>query len=342
MTTDTSAPSVTYADIEAAAARLLGHAIPTPLHTSGTLDSMLGANAFCKCENFQRVGAFKFRGAFNAIARLSEDEKQRGVLTYSSGNHAQGIALAGNLLGVPTTIIMPSDAPPVKIEATRGYLGPGSEVVLYDREQTTREQLGAQISKERGLTVIPPYDHPNVIAGQGTVAKELIEAMLADGGSPPDVLLVCCGGGGLLSGCAIATKALTSECLVVGVEPALADDATRSFRTGMLHTVHNPPTIADGARTPSLGEHTFPLVRRYVDDMMTVSEAEIAEATLFAMERMKLVIEPSGALAMAGAIKLARNEPDRIASKRIGIVISGGNIDLGIIPELRRLAEQLP
>jgi len=342
MASDTAAPSVTYSDIEAAAARLRGHANRTPVLTSRSLDRLLGASAFCKCENFQRVGAFKFRGAYNAIASLDDDLRHRGVLTYSSGNHAQGIALAGNLLGVSTTIIMPSDAPPVKIEATRGYLGQGSEVVLYDRQKTTREELGARISEERGLTVIPPYDHPNVIAGQGTVAKELIETMLADGGAKPDVLMVCCGGGGLLSGCAIATKTLAPKCFVIGVEPTLADDATQSFRTGTLHTVHNPPTIADGARTPSLGEHTFPLVRRYVDDMMTVSEAEIARATLFAMERMKLVIEPSGALAVAGAVKLARTEPDRIAGKRVGIVISGGNIDLGIIPELRQLAEQSP
>src|SRR5690606_11444150 len=205
----------------------------------------LGASAWCKCENFQRVGAFKFRGAFNAISCLSPEEKQRGVLTYSSGNHAQGIALAGNLLGVPTTIIMPTDAPPVKIEATRGYLGPGSEVVLYDRTQTTREQLGERLSAERGLTVIPPYDHPKVIAGQGTVAKELVESIMDRTGEPPDLVFVCCGGGGLLSGCAIATKALAPDCTVIGVEPELADDATRSFKTGTLHTVHNPPTIAD-------------------------------------------------------------------------------------------------
>ncbi len=341
MNRDTKAPAVTYADIEAAAARLHGHANPTPLHTSRTLDSMLRASAFCKCENFQRVGAFKFRGAFNAISCLTDDEQRRGVLTYSSGNHAQGIALAGNLLGVPTTIIMPTDAPPVKIEATRGYLGTGSEVVLYDRNQTTREELGEQIRAERGLTLIPPYDHPKVIAGQGTVAKELIETMTSGGGAPPDILLVCCGGGGLLSGCAIATKALAPNCTVIGVEPELADDATRSFRTGTLHTVHNPPTIADGARTPSLGRFTFPLVMDHVDDMLTVSEQEIARATLFAMERMKLVVEPSGALAMAGAIKLAQTQPDQVQGKRIGIVISGGNIDLAIIPELRRLAEQL-
>lgn len=331
--------SVTFEDVLAAAGRLEGHANGTPVHRSRTLDDTLGACAWCKCENFQRVGAFKFRGAFNAISSLSEAEKQRGVLTYSSGNHAQGIALAGKLLGVPTTIIMPTDAPPVKIEATRGYLGDGGEVILYDRQQTTREALGAQIQQERGLTAIPPYDHPKVIAGQGTVAQELIETMTADGGAPPDILLVCCGGGGLLSGCAIAAAALAPRCRVIGVEPEVADDATRSFLTGTLHTVHNPPTIADGARTPSLGSYTFPLVMEYVDDMMTVSEAEIARATLFAMERMKLVIEPSGALALAGAIKLARTEPDRIAGKRIGIVISGGNIDLGIIPELRRLAD---
>ncbi|MFB3429889.1 MAG: threo-3-hydroxy-L-aspartate ammonia-lyase [Phycisphaerales bacterium] len=330
--------SVAFADVREAANRLAGVANRTPAHTSRTLDSMLGAEAWCKCENFQRVGAFKFRGAYNAIATLEEESKRRGVLTYSSGNHAQGIALAGRLLGVPTTIIMPTDAPPVKIEATRGYLGTGSEVVLYDRNETTREELGERMSRERGLTVIPPYDHPKVIAGQGTVAKELVEQMAETAGGPPDLLFVCCGGGGLLSGCAIATKALAPRCRVVGVEPAEADDATRSFRTGKLHTVHNPPTIADGARTPSLGRFTFPLVREHVDDMVTVSEAEIASATLFAMERMKIVIEPSGALALAGAMQIARNTPETIRGKRVGVVISGGNLDLSIIPELRRLA----
>ncbi len=330
--------SVTYADVRNAAERLAGVANRTPAQTSRTLDDMLGARAWCKCENFQRVGAFKFRGAYNAIATLDEQSKRRGVLTYSSGNHAQGIALAGRILGVPTTIIMPTDAPPVKIDATRGYLGPGSEVVLYDRETTTREELGERMRRERGLTLISPYDHPKVIAGQGTVAKELVEEMIDRDGGTPDLLFVCCGGGGLLSGCAIASKALAPECRVIGVEPAEADDATRSFRTGELHTVHNPPTIADGARTPSLGRYTFPLVREHVDDMMTVSEAEIASATLFAMRRMKIVIEPSGALALAGALQMAEERPDEIRGRRIGIVISGGNVDLSIIPELKRLA----
>jgi threonine dehydratase len=321
-----------------AAERLSGHASLTPVLTSRTLDQRLNAEAFCKCENFQRVGAFKFRGAFNAIASLDADARARGVLTYSSGNHAQGLALAGKLLGVATTIIMPEDAPPVKIQATRGYLGPGSEVVLYDRSQTTREELGAAMAAERGLSIIPPYDHPQVIAGQGTVAKELIEQMLDHSDSPPDVLLVCCGGGGLLSGCAIAAKAMAPECEVIGVEPEMADDATRSFRTGTLHSVHNPPTIADGARTPSLGVHTFPLVLSNVDDMLTVSESEIARATLFAMERMKIVVEPSGALALAGALRLAETQPGRIEGNRLGIVISGGNIDLGIMAQLVSLA----
>lgn len=332
--------AVTFADIEAAAARLRGVANRTPALTSRTLDGVLGADAWCKCENFQRVGAFKFRGAYNAISCLGEGDKGHGVLTYSSGNHAQGMALAGKLLGVPTTIVMPDDAPPVKIEATRGYLGPGGEVVLYDRAATTREQLGAQIAGERGLSIIPPYDHPRVIAGQGTVAMELIETMIERAGGAPDVLLVCCGGGGLLSGCAVAAGAMAPKCLVIGVEPKAADDATRSFLTGTLHTVHNPETIADGARTPSLGQFTFPLVMEHVDDMLTVSETEIARATLFAMERMKMVVEPSGALALAGAFRLAEQQPERIRGKRVGIVISGGNIDLGIIPELRRLAEQ--
>ena len=308
--------AVTYDDVAAAAARLDGIANRTPVMTSRTLDARAGAAVFCKAENFQRTGAFKFRGAYNALSQLSPEQQQRGVLTYSSGNHAQAVALAGGLLGAPTTIIMPDDAPAVKLAATRGY---GAEMVLYNRQEITREALARQLGQERGLPIIPPYNHPHIVAGQGTAAKELIEET-----GPLDLLLVCCGGGGLLSGSALSAKALAPSCRVVGVEPAQADDATRSFHSGRLHTVHNPDTIADGARTPSLGTITFPLVLHYVDDMVTVSEAAIRQAMHFFFERMKLVVEPTGALALAALLDEAVVAPDA----RIGLLISGGNVDL--------------
>ena len=316
-------PPVVYPDVEAAAARLEGVANRTPVMTSRTVDERVGGRVFFKCENFQRMGAFKFRGAYNAMSRLSEEQKRAGVLAYSSGNHAQAVALAGRLLSIQTTIVMPEDAPKVKLAATRGY---GAEVVAYDRSETTREDLGAEISHERGLSVVPPYDHPDVISGQGTAAKELFEEK-----GPLDLLLVCCGGGGLLSGCAVAASALSPECRVVGVEPERADDATRSFRTGKLHRIKDPDTIADGVRTPSLGEYTFPLVLRHVDEMVTVSEEAILRAMFFMWERMKIVVEPTGALAAAalfeGAVAV---EP----GARIGVIVSGGNVDLKRAAEL--------
>ena len=304
-------------DIRSAAERLKGLAHVTPVHTSRSVNAQCGASAFFKCENFQRAGAFKFRGAYNALSRLPAGT---AVLTYSSGNHAQAIALAGSLLGISTVIVMPEDAPAVKLTATKGY---GAEVVLYDKHKTTREELGAKLALERGLTVIPPYDHADIIAGQGTVALELHEQ--APG---LDVLLAPCGGGGLLSGCAVATKALNPQCLVIGVEPSVADDATRSFKTGELHTVSNPETIADGARTPSLGNLTFPLIREHVEDMVTVNDTAIIAAMRFLWERMKLVVEPTGALAYAALHSGALKFP----GKRVGVVISGGNVDLGTLP----------
>jgi threo-3-hydroxy-L-aspartate ammonia-lyase len=308
--------SISYSDIDAAALRLAGQAHRTPVMTSRTLNARVNAEVFCKCENFQRIGAFKFRGAYNALAQLGREEKRRGVLTYSSGNHAQAVALAGQLLGVRTTIVMPQDAPPVKLAATRGY---GAEVITYDTRKTTREALGNTIAAEREMAVIPPFDHPHVIAGQGTAAKELIE----DAGTL-DVLLVPCGGGGLLSGCAIAADALSPGCQVIGVEPEAGDDGTRSFRSKALQTCHNPQTIADGARTPSLGKLTFPIVLAYVYDMMTVSDREVLAAMLYLWERMKIVVEPTGALGAAGLLKRANG----IAGKRVGVILSGGNVDL--------------
>lgn len=300
--------------ILAASERLRGHAHRTPIHRSRTLDALAGAEVLLKCENFQRVGAFKFRGAFNAISLLSDEQRARGVITYSSGNHAQAIALAGRLLGAQTTVVMPDNAPAIKRAATEGY---GARVVPYDPATGDRQQIAEDLAAEHGYTIIPPYDDANIIAGQGTAALELIQ----DAGAL-DWLLVPCGGGGLLSGSAIAAKGLAPECRVVGIEPEVADDATRSFHTRTLHTVHNPPTIADGTRTPSLGAVTFPLVLEYVDDMRTVSEDAIVEAVRFLFYRTKLVVEPSGALGVAALLSGAVP-----ASGRVGVILSGGNVD---------------
>jgi threo-3-hydroxy-L-aspartate ammonia-lyase len=312
----------TAADVRAAAERLIGQANHTSVMTSRTLDERTGARVFLKCENFQRGGAFKFRGAFNAVSKLTDEERARGVLTYSSGNHAQAVALTGRLLGVKTVVVMPQNAPGPKIEGTRGY---GAEVVLYDPSGRTREEIAAEMQRERGMTLIPPYDHPDVIAGQGTAALELIEEI-----GPLDVVMTPCGGGGLLSGSALAAKWASPGCRVIGVEPELADDATRSFRTGELQRVHNPPTIADGLRTPALGRYTFPLVRRNADEMRIVSEAQIVDAMRFLWTRMKLVVEPSGAVPVAALL----GDPAAFAGQRVGVVISGGNVDLASACEL--------
>ncbi|NEQ20940.1 MAG: threo-3-hydroxy-L-aspartate ammonia-lyase [Microcoleus sp. SIO2G3] len=315
-TTEAKSLPVTYADIEAAASRLAGVAHRTPVLTSRMVNERTDSQVFFKCENFQRAGSFKFRGAYNALAQLSEAQKQRGVLTFSSGNHGQALALSGQLLGIPTTVVMPKDAPEVKQAATRGY---GAEVILYDRAEMKREELAKNLAHERGLTIIPPYDHPQIIAGQGTAAKELLEEV-----GELDLLLVCCGGGGLLSGSAIASKSLLPSCHIIGVEPSQADDATRSFYTKTLQTAHNPDTIADGARTPSLGQLTFPLVLDYVDDMVTVSEDAIVRTLFFIWERLKIVVEPTGVLAATALLEGIVTKPDA----RIGIIISGGNVDL--------------
>jgi threonine dehydratase len=302
-------------DVREAAKRLEGVANRTPVMRSRTLDERVGCEVFVKCENLQRGGAFKFRGAYNAISRLSAAERERGVLAFSSGNHAQAVALTGRLLGVHTTIVMPADAPRAKLEATRGY---GAEVIEYDPTTSNREEIARGIAAERGSPIIPPYDHPDVVAGQGTVALELLEEVGA-----LDLLLVPCGGGGLLSGSALAATGVAG-CRVVGVEPELADDATRSFRSGSIQRISNPPTIADGLRTPSLGAVTWPLIQRHVSDMVTVTEAAIMEAMRFYWTRMKLVVEPSGAVALAAL--LSGSGPR--AEGRVGVVISGGNVDL--------------
>lgn len=312
-----AAPTLPTADdVHAAAERLRGIAHRTPVVTSRTLDERLGAQVFFKCENLQRMGAFKFRGAYNAISLLSDEERARGVLAYSSGNHAQAVALSGRLFGLRTTIVMPDDAPVSKVEATRGY---GAEVILYDKETQSREALAAQLKQERGMSLIPPYDYADVVAGQGTAALELFEET-----GPLDALLTPCGGGGLLSGSALAAGAVSPGCRVIGVEPELADDATRSFRTGIVQTVHNPATIADGLRTPSLGRITFPLVRAHVADMRTVSEQGIVDAMRFLWTRMKIVVEPSGAVPLAALLA----DPGAFKGMRVGIILSGGNVDL--------------
>ncbi len=331
----TLATAVAIDDIRAAARRLEGHVRRTPVLAGTPIDAILarqlkghGPKVAFKCENLQHTGAFKLRGASNALLQL--DDGVKGVLTYSSGNHAQAIARAGADLNVPTVIVMPSNAPRIKLEATRREVARGHErsrIVEYDPQTQVREEVGGAIADEEGLTIIPPYDHPHVIAGQGTAALELCE----DAG-PFDVLLTPCGGGGLLSGSAIAAKAHNPHCIVIGVEPAAADDAARSFRSGVLHSVRNPDTIADGTRTPCLGRYTFPLVLVNVDRFVTVEEDEIIAAMRLVMERLKLVVEPSGALGLAGLLRLVHEEPGAVAGRRIGIVLSGGNVDLDALP----------
>jgi threonine dehydratase len=318
--------SVSAQDIAAAAERIAGNARRTPVMTSRMANERTGAQVFFKCENFQRMGAFKFRGAFNALAQLAPEQKRGGVLAYSSGNHAQAVALAGTLLGVKTVIVMPQDAPQVKLEATRGY---GGEVITYDATTAKREELAATIARERNLTVIPPYNHAGVIAGQGTAAKELFEEA-----GPLDYLLVPCGGGGLLSGCAVAAKRWSPGCTVIGVEPEAGDDATRSFHSKTLHSCHNPDTIADGARTPSLGSLTFPLVLHYVHDMLTVSDAELLRSMFWIWERMKIVAEPTGVLAATALLEGKLDGRHDYKGKRIGIVLSGGNADIKALARL--------
>jgi threonine dehydratase len=306
----------TYDDVIAAAARIHGHAYRTPVLRSRTADARWGAQFFFKCENFQRMGAFKFRGAFNALSKFDAAQRRAGVIAFSSGNHAQAVALAASILGMPAVIVMPSDAPAAKLAATRGY---GAEVVLYDRFTVDREVLTRQLAQQRGMTLIPPYDHPDVIAGQGTAVQELIE----DAGSL-DVLYVCLGGGGLIAGSALAARALSPHCQIYGVEPEAGNDGQRSLREGRIVHIDTPQTIADGAQTQHLGEYTFGIIRRDVNDIVTVSEAQLVEAMRFFAERMKIVVEPTGCLAFAGACAAG----DAIKGARVGVLISGGNVDL--------------
>ena len=306
----------TFDDVAAAADRIAPAVHRTPVLTSRTADEETGAKLFFKCENFQRMGAFKFRGAYNALSLFDAAQRKAGVVAFSSGNHAQAIALAARLIGLPATIVMPHDAPAAKVAATRGY---GGEVVVYDRYSEDREAIGKRLAKERGLTLIPPYDHPDIVAGQGTAAMELIEEA-----GPLDALFVCMGGGGLLSGCALAARALVPGCKVYGVEPEAGNDGQQSFRTGKIVHIDVPKTIADGAQTQSLGKITFEVIRRNVDDVFTASDAELVECMRFFASRMKMIVEPTGCLGFAAA----RRMKAELKGQRVGIIISGGNVDL--------------
>lgn len=305
-----------YRDVAAAAERIAGYANKTPVMTSRTVNEEFGADVFFKCENFQRMGAFKFRGAMNALRQFTQEQRAAGVVAFSSGNHAQAIALSAKLLGIPATIIMPHDAPAAKVAATKGY---GGHVVMYDRYTEDREKIGRNLAEKQGLTLIPPYDHPHVIAGQGTATKELIEEVGA-----LDALFVCLGGGGLLSGSALAARHLSPDCLIYGVEPEAGNDGQQSFRSGKIVHIDTPKTIADGAQTQHLGQHTFPLIQKHVNDILTVSDDELIAAMKFIAERMKMVVEPTGCLGFAAA----RARKADLRGKKIGIIISGGNVDI--------------
>ncbi|UVA80108.1 threo-3-hydroxy-L-aspartate ammonia-lyase [Pandoraea commovens] len=320
MTTPTLA--ITYGDVVAAHDRIREAAHRTPVLTSRTADAMTGARLFFKAENFQRMGAFKFRGAYNAISQFTAEQKRGGVLAFSSGNHAQAIALSARELGVPAVILMPQDAPQMKIDATRGY---GAEVILFDRYKEDREALAKRLAEERGMTLIPPYDHPHVMAGQGTAVKELIE----DAGEL-DMLLVCLGGGGLLSGSAVAARALNPNIEIYGVEPEAGNDGQQSLRTGEIVHIETPRTIADGAQTQHLGQYTFPVIRSLVDDILTVTDDELVQTMKFFASRMKIVVEPTGCLAAAAAMQ---GKVD-VRGKRVGVILSGGNVDLARFAKL--------
>lgn len=307
---------VTFDDVAEAARRLEGVAHLTPVGVSRLLNQACGNELFLKCENLQRAGSFKFRGAYNAVGRLDDERKARGIITYSSGNHAQALACVCRMQAIRATIVMPQGASRMKLEAARDY---GAEIVLHDPATSSREEVARDLADRHGYTIIPPFDHPDIIAGQGTAAAELFQMT-----GPLDYLFVPCGGGGLLSGSAIAARHLSPGCRVIGVEPEAGDDGVRSFRSGTLQRVHNPQTIADGARTSSLGEHTFPIIRQYVDDMIAVSDADLIRTMYFVWTRMKLVVEPTGVLGLAAVFN--RRYP--VAGKRIGAILSGGNVDL--------------
>ena len=318
--------TISFADVRSAHRQIAGVAHRTPVITSRSVNDRTSAEVFFKCENLQRAGAFKFRGAYNALSRLSLDARRRGVVAYSSGNHAQAVALAGRLLEIPRVIVMPHDAPAVKRAATVGY---GAEVVGYDREREDREAIGRRLAEERGLTLIPPFNHPDIMAGAGTAALELIEET-----GPLDLLLTPCGGGGLLSGSSLCARELAPSCRVVGVEPAAGDDGTRSFKSRTLVRIALPRTVADGAMTPSLGTLTFPVILENVSDMTTVDDRQLLRAMFYLWERTKLLVEPTGALGAAAILEGGLN----VKGLRVGVILSGGNVDTSQIASWTAIA----
>ncbi|WP_368887658.1 threo-3-hydroxy-L-aspartate ammonia-lyase [Proteus columbae] len=306
----------TYKDVTEAHQRILPYLNKTPVLTSRTINELTGAQFYFKCENFQRMGAFKFRGAMNALSQFTAEQRKNGVVTFSSGNHAQAIALSAKLLGIPATIIMPEDAPKAKMEATKGYRG---RVITYNRYTEDREEIGQQLAQKEGLTLIPPYDHPHIIAGQGTAAKELFDEVGA-----LDMLFVPLGGGGLLSGSLLSTKALSPDCKIFGVEPLAGNDGQQSLRKGEIIHIDTPKTIADGAQTQHLGNYTFEIIRNHVNDILTATDEELIVAMQFYAQRMKIIVEPTGCLSLAAALQFG----DKLKGKKIGIIISGGNVDI--------------
>jgi threonine dehydratase len=320
----------TYADVQAAARRLHGHAHRTPVMTSRTADETSAASIFFKCENFQRMGAFKFRGAFNALSLLEPASRARGVIAFSSGNHAQAVALAARILGIHATIVMPQDAPLSKMQATRGY---GGDVVTYDRYREDREEIAQRLAAERGAAIIPPFDHPDVIAGQGTAAAELFEQA-----GPLDSLFVCLGGGGLLAGSILSAGALSPHCKVYGVEPEAGNDGQRSLREGRIVRIEVPRTIADGAQTQGLGRYPFEIIRRDVAGILTVGDVELIDCMRFFANRLKIVVEPTGCLGFAAVRALG----DGLRGQRVGVIVSGGNVDAARYGALLAGSEGIP
>ncbi|AYY80620.1 threo-3-hydroxy-L-aspartate ammonia-lyase [Proteus vulgaris] len=309
-------PIPTYKDVAEAHQRIQPYLNKTPILTSRTINELTGAQFYFKCENFQRMGAFKFRGAMNALSQFNDQQRKNGVVTFSSGNHAQAIALSAKLLGIPATIIMPEDAPKAKIEATKGY---GGHVLTYNRYTENREEIGQQLAQKKGLTLIPPYDHPHIIAGQGTVAKELFDEV-----GELDMLFVPLGGGGLLSGSLLSTKALSPQCKIYGVEPLAGNDGQQSLRKGEIIHIDTPKTIADGAQTQHLGNYTFEIIRNNVDDILTATDEELISAMQFYAQRMKIIVEPTSCLSLAATHQFG----GKLKGKKIGIIISGGNVDI--------------
>jgi threo-3-hydroxy-L-aspartate ammonia-lyase len=322
MTEPTSMPPPTHGDVAAAAQRLAGVAHRTPVLRCTAIDERLGAKLFFKCENFQRTGAFKFRGAYNALAQFTDAQREGGLLTFSAGNHAQAIALSARLLDMPALVVMPEDADTSKMAATRDF---GAQVVTYNRTTEDREAIARQLARERGMTLIPPFDHAHVIAGQGTAALELLKDV-----PDLDYLFVCLGGGGLLAGSLLAAQALAPQCKVIGVEPDTANDAQQSLRAGHVVTIPHPHTIADGAQAQSLGMLTFPIIRDLVEDIITVSDEQLIEAMRFFAGRMKMTVEPTGALALAGVQAFSGEDRGSkvLHGERVGVIVSGGNVDL--------------